>query len=144
MTAQIAYIVKEYDELNLSIEDIVEEHSELEVESVKAVLATYSAKYRQAVKDEEGIPNGADKLGFSDEEAEAAKMAIAGLLQTTDDDYLRFRVAKRIIDEKKGRLDVDKDLKGLQLNVIEFNGMLRRLKEGMNRTKEMKVVKDAA
>lgn len=134
MTAQLQIILKQYDEHNMSIEDIVNEsEGEYEVESVKAVLAQYSAKYRAAVRGDKG--NGED---FTQDEGEMAKQTIARIMLSTDDDYLKFRTAKYIRDDKKGRLDVDK-MNGLKIDVMTFNFHIKQVKEARERT--MKMVK---
>lgn len=132
MTAEMAIILKQYDEHNMSIEDIVAEaDGEYEVESVKAVLAQYSAKYRAAVRgNEKSIED------FSQDEGDMAKQAIASIMMSTDDDYLKFRTAKYIRDDKKGRLDVDKMGK-LNIDIMTFNIHIKQAKQARERTMGM-------
>jgi hypothetical protein len=131
MTAEMSIIVKQYDDYNMSIEDIVAEHDgELEVESVKSVLAQYSKKYRDACLEE------GNREDFSKDEALLAKEAIVRVMQSSDDDQLVLRAAKYIRDDKKGRLDVDK-LRGLNINVFAFNEQLKKVKQARERTLAM-------
>lgn len=138
MTAQLQIILKQYNEHNMSIEDIVaESEGEYEVESVKAVLAQYSAKYRAAIRGDKN-----SNEDFSQDEGEMAKQTIASIMMSTDDDYLKFRTAKYIRDDKKGRLDVDK-MNGLKIDVMTFNFHIKQVKEARERTMKMVKTDDA-
>lgn len=132
MTAQMAIILKQYDEHAMSIEDIVaESEGEYEVESVKAVLAQYSRKYRDALKGD-----SRNRLDFTDDEAEMAKQAIADIMQSTEDDYLKFRTAKYMLDDKKGRLDAA-NMKNVNIDIMTFNIHIKQAKEARERTMGM-------
>lgn len=124
----------------MGVQDICEENPELEPLSVKAVLMQYSVKYREDIKEQNKGCDSGDPLGFSDDEALIAKNAIVSILQSTDDDYLKFRAAKRIIDEKKGRLDAAKDLRGLNIltNLVEFNNKIRAIAAARDSTNRLR------
>lgn len=129
----MAIIVKQYEEHNMGVEDICGENGELEPTSVKAVLVQYSAKYRADIKDGQLAPED----DFSEDEAVMARQAIAQVMMTTDDDYLKLRAAQYIRNDKKGRLDSVNGLKNLNINVMAFNENMRKVQEARERTLKM-------
>ncbi len=70
----------------------------MDVLAIKAVLQQGSAHYREvsAIKQE---------LAYSDAEANEAKEVALALMRHSEDDRLRAKIALRIIDDKKGRLE---------------------------------------
>lgn len=131
MSAQINQIVKAYEELSIGVEDIAAEH-DISPFEVKTVLLQFSKKYQKDIDNSHG---GTDvqEDGFTDEEH---RMALQTIVQATcsEDEGLRFRAAKYIRQDKKGRLDLAKGVKAINLNVIQFNEHLKRMYESTERT----------
>lgn len=127
MTGEVAQIVKSYENLHLSLEDIAKD-SGFPVDEIKSVLLQYSVLYRKEMKA------GNNFKDYTDEEALAAKHAIVSIMQSTDDDNLKFRAAKLIRDDKLGRKDIAKNMKGLNVNVFLFNEQMKRARISSERT----------
>lgn len=127
MTALVANIVKDYESVGLSLEEIASEHN-ISIVEIKTLLLNYSSKYRADMKESKS-------LDFTDEQLELANRAIVETLQTTEDEHLKLRAAIFIREDKKGRRDVLKGLADLQLNVAEFNLNMRKVLASRERTK---------
>lgn len=117
MIAEHTQIIKAYEELNLGPSDIALER-DLPIVEVKMVLMQFCSKYR---KD-----TGADKenklqLDFTDEQLERANQTIYQIMESSEDENLRSRMAKYIRDDKKGRKDALRNIKKLNINVSQFN-----------------------
>lgn len=133
MTAANTQIVVAYEQLGLTPEQIAESQ-QLELESVKATLMQFSSAYRKAAKQD-------DQLNFSEDELVRANQTIAQIMQYAEDDHLRLRAARYIRDDKKGRLDVTQ-MKGLNINVLQFNTVLQRARERVAAAKAKDIVLD--
>lgn len=115
MTASCQQIVTCYDELGMSIDEIVAAgHGD--ALAIKAVLMQFSPKYKLDIGD----PVKKADLSFSDEEALAAKQTIAYAAQFAEDEHLKFRAAQFVLQDKKGRLDVAKGIKNLNISLNTF------------------------
>ena len=101
---------------------------DLELASVKAILMQFSSEYRKACKV-------TDDYNFSDEEETMARQVIASLARYSDDERVKFRAAVYIRDDKRGRLDVVKNMNGLNINVISFNEQMKKAIAAKNRSK---------
>ena len=128
MTAATYSIVQAFEELAMTPEEIAEDQ-EVELASVKAILMQNSSKYRKTCKKD------AD-FCFTDDEGIAAKQVIANLMRYSDDENLRFRAAKYLLDDKKGRLDIVKEQTGLNINILQFNQHMKEALEAVKRSKE--------
>lgn len=128
-------ILEAYETLGLSVSDISEQNG-LEPDSVKAVLYQFSRKYRDSLKDtiSASCKENKDYLkeSFGRDSYSAAKEAIAGLLYTADCDAVRFRAAKFVIDEEKGRNDM-KALQGVNINVGLINEQILKARAARTR-----------
>jgi hypothetical protein len=114
-----------YEKQNMAPEQIAEALG-LEVDSVKFTLASASGKYRRAIDG--------DKTFEQTVMAEAVSV-IGELLYDTDNPNIRLKAAKFVINENKGRHDVDA-VKNLNINVNVFNMQLKQAREQLKRAKE--------
>lgn len=122
MTAEIQQIVKAYEELHLGVEDIASER-ELDCLEVKMCLMQFSSQYRKDIKLDS---KNERQLDFTDEQLERANQVISQIMDSSEDDNLRSRMARYIRDDKKGRKDGLKNVKKLQINVAMFNAEVMR------------------
>jgi len=127
MSGEVQQILNLYEKLNLSLEDIAEDR-DISLTEVKAVLMQYSSIYRGAIKEDK-------TLDFTDSELELANKAIAEIMLSTDDENIKFRAAKYIRQDKKGRLDAAKNMRGLNINVFTFNDQMKRAQMSLERTR---------
>lgn len=107
----------------LSPEDIVSCCPGLELGAVKLALAQNSKVYREKVKNSEAK--------FTDDDFSLAHQVMVGLMASSEMDNVKFRAAKFVINENKGRHDVQA-LSGLNINMNQINVQLadiQRLKE---------------
>lgn len=74
-------------------------------------------------------------LNFSDKELVEANDTLLRLMRHSEDEHLQFKVAKYIRDDKKGRLDIGKNLGGQQINAYIFNQYLIEGKEALKLSK---------
>lgn len=131
MTAANQQIVTAFEELQMTPEEIAAEQ-DLELAAVKAILMQCSSQYRRAcAKDED--------LSFSDAEEKVARDTILSLAQFSDDENIRLRAAMYIRNDKKGRLDVVKQMAGLNINVISMNEQMKKAIAAVQRSKEIDV-----
>src|SRR2546430_16252446 len=117
-------IVELYERGDMSIEDIAKEFS-LEVEAVKMTLISGSTKYRRALKEEKEL--------FTKSDLEAASQIMSSLLYA-ENEAVRYRASRFIINEKCGRNDV-KELQNVNLNVNLINMQLSKAREAIERGK---------
>lgn len=126
MSALETTIVSDWETNKTPIE-VIAADLDLEVEAVKAVLLQYSAIYRKQQNGEE--KNVTEALNDSEL---AELMNSYKSLTFSDNEHIRERVLRRLIDEKKGRLDkkpvaasAKNIVKNLQINVLNLNEKLR-------------------
>jgi hypothetical protein len=112
-------IVRAYEELHLSLEEIAEEH-EVSITEIKMMLLQYSSKYRNDIK-ECSSKDTSNKLDFDDDEQLQAKEVIKRVMIETEDEHLKLRAALYVRDDGKGRKDVDKNLQKIGVRLFEFN-----------------------
>jgi hypothetical protein len=122
---QNAQIVHAFETLGLGIGEICTLLGH-ESEAVKLVLATHSKVYRDMHKPSSENVLPANEL-FTADDAKAAAGIISNLLYA-DSESVRLRAARYVVDEHKGRHDVDK-FKGLNINVAFFNERLKKARE---------------
>jgi hypothetical protein len=119
MQNQVSAITSLY-EGGLTIEQIAQDQ-ELEVVSVKAALLQGSEQYR---KETAGI-QAEGGSAFSSSEEELARKTIVELMTCSEVDNVRFRCARYLRDDHKGRLDANK-LGKLNINVALFTETIQR------------------
>ena len=110
----------------MSPEEIAEQE-DIDITSIKAILMQFSSIYRKSCKVD-------DSLNFTEDELVRSNQVIASLMQYAEDENLRFRAAKYIRDDKKGRLDAPSALAGLNVNVLMFDERLKKALEAKNRS----------
>lgn len=132
MTAASQEVVTMFETCGLTLEQIVKDTG-YDITTVKSILTQYSAAFRQDSKTDVS-------LQYSEDEAQEAKEVILNVMryaETVDgqeDARLKFKAACRIIDENKGRLDVAKQVQGLNINIIQFNEQLEKVRQAKERT----------
>ena len=131
MTAANQQIVTAFEDAGLTPEQIAED-LEFDLLAVKAILTQYSTKFRSESKKD-------DALAFKIDEAEEMKSIILGLARYSDDEHLQFKAAKFVLEDKKGRLDLNTKVPGLQINVVTFNEQMKRALQAEQRTLERNV-----
>ena len=120
LTGANSQILEAYENLGMSPEEISDD-LDYDIVAVKATLMQFSSKYRSACQV---TPN----LDFSIDEQLAAKQTMVELMRNTEDEYLRARLAMKIRDDGKGRLDIGIG-RGLNINVNLFNMQLKQARE---------------
>ena len=115
-------IVRGYDNLNMSIEDLVQEHQgELSVIEIKLILYSGSSKFRDALKAE-----GGDKAleALEDDEERILRNAIKDLALNAEDDAIRLGSLKylhqHVVDKKKDKLNLAA-IKTIGVDIATFN-----------------------
>lgn len=106
-----------YEELELTPEEIAEDQG-LELGAVKACLKQNSPKFNRGVK------SGTEE-DISDEEYKQILGAYKQLALYSENDFVRERSLRQLINEKKGRLD-KKEITSLKVNVILVNQMIQQ------------------
>jgi len=125
MSSVVAQCVALYSQ-GINVEDIGEELN-LEKEAVKLVLTQHSPEYRSAIK------KNSDTL--TDQDYELAKEALKSCLWS-EEDSTKFRAARFIINEIKGRNDVIKNLQQVNsINVLVINSQMRKAKAALEKSK---------
>lgn len=121
-------IVQAFDELKLTPTQIAEQFGMDEI-AVKATLMQFSPVYRKTMDTQ-------IDYNLSDKEALEAKETLVRLMRHSPDEHLQFKVAKYILDDKKGRLDVGKNLAGMRIDVNVFNQYLVQGRDALKISKQ--------
>lgn len=131
MTAANQQIVTSYEELGLSPTEIAEE-LDIDETAVKATLMQFSITFR---RDAGERPK---EIGFTDEQEQAVVDVIANIARgyTDADERTQLRAAMFLRNDKRGRLDIGKQLNGLNINVINFNEQMQKAIAAKQRSKE--------
>ena len=122
-------IIEMYETLGMSPDQIAEAE-DYDIVAVKSVLMQFSAKYRTDIRIE-------PELGFSVDEQLEAKNAMVRLMRTSEDEQLVARLAMRIRDDAKGRLDPVKQQNGLNVNITIFNQRLLEARAAKDKSKAL-------
>lgn len=115
-------IVALFENSQLGVGELAEVFG-MEEESIRVALVQGSSKYREQLKK--------DPSTFSEGDYEAARMTMVQLL-TAEEAGVKFRAAKFVINEKKGRHDT-KNIQQLNINVNLFNEKYKKAKEAAAR-----------
>lgn len=114
----------------------------LSITAVKAALIRYSSKYRSICKQE---PEDESVYNFDNQELKEANNTIVDVMREAiypdgSTDYkTRLNAARYIRDDKKGRLEPAKMMRGTGgFNIIQFNTSIQEARE-----KAAKVIADA-
>lgn len=127
MTAANSQIIAAYEDLGMSPDEIAQDQ-DLDVSAVKSVLIQFSTKFRKDIKVDES-------LDFTEDQVKRATDVILHLAQYSEDESLRFRAARYIRDDKKGRLDVIRSMTGLNINVLTINEQMQKAIAAVNKSK---------
>lgn len=134
MVAGNLQVVSLYEESGLDPEQIAEA-LDLEVSAVKFCLTAHSVSYRKMLNSQEKQELPGD---FLDEDFSNAANAIKELI-FSEDDHIRYRAAKFIYNEKKGRNDL-KEINSVNFNVHLINEQMRKAIEAKARAKELTTI----
>lgn len=118
MTAASQQIVTAYEDLGMTIDEIAAQGLGEPV-AIKAVLLQWSQKYREDTKTNKSCD-------FTDEDHDQVLAVIRNAAMYAEDEHLRFRAAKYIRDDKKGRLDLNRGFKNLNISLQTFTVHLER------------------
>jgi hypothetical protein len=130
MTASNTQIVNAYENLGMAPNEIASS-LEFDENAVKMVLASESALYRRNVSEK--------KETFSPEDAEEAALTMRSLMYSSEQDAVRYRCAKYILDERAGRHDVQ-GLAGTNININLINERLQQARAAIERAKSGKII----
>lgn len=124
-------IITAYEELGMSPEEIADDQ-DLDLTAVKAILMQFSTAFRQAAG------KSPKEIGFSAEQEQAVVDVIANIARgyTDADERTQLRAAMFLRNDRRGRLDIGKQLNGLNINVISFNEQMQKAIAAKQRSKE--------
>lgn len=132
MSATLAQLKAAYENNNMSPEDIVTDFPDLDIAAVKAGLMQCSAKYRRDCGVEEEDNSG---LNFTNDQLRMVNQGIFELAMGADDEHLRLKALTYIRDDKKGRKEIVRAMKGNTFNILQFNEQLKANREMANKIK---------
>lgn len=136
MTAANEQIVSAFEDSGMSVDEIAQGLG-FDIIAVKAVLMQHSPIYRKQSKKE-------DALQFTEDEASEMKGIILNIARYEEDDQnLKFKAAKFILEDKKGRLDIGKQMPALNINVLSFNEQMKKALAAEQRTLQIENQKTA-
>lgn len=113
-------IVTLYDESGISVEDLSSEFH-MPIDVIRIALASGSSKYRNEIKS--------GKI-FADDVVENAKMVMGQLLMS-ENDSVRYRAGKFIINESEGRHSVATQMGGMTFNLNLINEQFSKAKRAI-------------
>lgn len=127
MNASDVEVKTRYEDLQMSIAEIAIDLG-LAEDAVRMSLAQTSSAYRTEVRS----GNGRESDVF-DAMMERRAARVIGELLDCDDQAVRFRAAKFVVDERKGRNDAAvrglRDIQQIGVSVLEINAAIKRAKE---------------
>ena len=132
MTSANEQVITAFEVNGMSPEEIALD-LDLDLLAVKAILHQNSSDFRKAAKDD-------DTLQFKTSEAEEMKAIILNIARYEEDDqHLKFKAAKFVLEDKKGRLDVGKELGHNTFNfqINNFKEQMAKALQAAERTKAM-------
>lgn len=121
MNSRTKQIVASYEEAQMTPEEIAQVE-QLNTDAVKATLFTHSALYRESVGH---IPATSTRTGededFNNDDNALALRVLRRIAENSTDDNIALKAAIYIRNDKKKRLDPQKALGSLNLNVAILN-----------------------
>jgi hypothetical protein len=117
-------IITSYEVCKLSPEEIAEQEG-LELESVKAVLLQSSTLYKEHLQN----CKGQDKEDISDNEYEVLLDAYKSLALNTEQENVKEKALRFLINEKKGRNSASDLVKNVKVSVLHFNQQLKQARK---------------
>lgn len=137
MSSEAEQIKLSFEQLGMTPEEIAGDRG-LEIDVVKATLASVSAKYRRACGEEGEEKND---LNFTDEQEERIRSRIYEIAVGSDNDAVALKACMYIRDDKKGRLDTVKQLAGITFNVLQLNDQMKKANAAVEEAlKQQKVI----
>lgn len=115
-------VITAYETCDLSVEEIAEEF-QLDPLAVRMTLRGYSQLYR--MREKEGKETKPD---VDDEEYQQILTSYKQIALYSDNDAIREKACRRLMDEKKGRLDRNGG-GGLKVNVGKINMIIQQTRE---------------
>lgn len=122
-------IVTLYENSGLTIQELATEF-EMEEETIKMALLQGSAKYNKEVKEDTSL--------FNKEDQETASRVMRELM-FSEDDNTKYRAAKFVINESKGRHDIINALKDTKVSAVMINAMMLRARETVEMSKQQSI-----
>jgi len=124
MNASDREIVTRYDDLGLTPEDIAADLS-LETDAVRMVLSQYSANYKSSLRES----GNTERKVFNELVANRAASVMEQLLYA-EDESVRYRAAKFVIDEHRGRNDAAvanmKAMQNVGIGILQLNTAVQK------------------
>ena len=102
MTGTQTAIVSDYEQNGASPEQIAQDQ-DLDITAVKATLLQFSSKYRDTLQDKKSAL--VEKEDVTEDEYSEILAAYKNLALYSDNDFLRERALRNLINERKGRND---------------------------------------
>lgn len=135
MTAANTEIVEMFESLSMTPEQICV-NTGYEISAVKAVLLQFSRVYRQVTK---GV-DASDEHITNDELVEAYE-AVKEVMRYGENEGVKLKAACRLIDERKGRLDMVDTLRSTSINITIFNQQILAAREAKD--KALRILQEA-
>lgn len=134
MTAGNQQIVTAYEELRMSPEEIAEDQ-DIDLFAVKAILMQFSSVFRRDAGEKP------KEIGFNEEQEQDVIDVISNIARgyTDADERTQLRAAMFLRNDRRGRLDIGKQLSGLNINVINFNEQMKKAIAAKQRSKDQVV-----
>jgi hypothetical protein len=116
-----------YELHGMSPEEISEDQG-LDLVAVKSKLMQVSSVFRKNC----GLssPDVDDGLNFTEDDLRRVNEVILTLALSAEDEHLRGKMATYVRDDKKGRKEVAKLMKGTTFNILSFNEMIHQARIG--------------
>lgn len=135
MTGSTQQIVTAYEDNGLSVEQIrAAFDNEFDEVAIRAVLSQFSGKYRsdnKLVEKKEEVPS------FKESDEEAALQTIRNLMEYSDDENLRGRLAMYVREDRRGRRDaVTKLGQGAGSNIFMLQQFITKGNEALKVTEQ--------
>lgn len=135
MQAATQQLIIGYERLGLTIDQLANEHS-ISLTEVKMMLTQYSSLYRNNCKSVEKKDPNSD---FTDDDLEVSNSVIRSIINSDIEDLdpksriaslqLKSKMARYIRDDKKGRLDVAKEIRKIGVDLSTFNKHMQQMRE---------------
>ena len=127
MSSSDQQIKTSFEELGLTPEQIADETG-YDVLAIKTILLQCSSAYRKLVKREP------DK-GYTPDQAEEMQHIMLDIARYEDEDqHLKFKAAKYLHEEFKGRNDINKQVQNIHITAINFNEQMKKALQARERT----------
>lgn len=139
MTALEQSILVDWEQNNTPLE-VIAEFQDLEPEVIKAVLLRHSKKYRDQLtgdSKEGGAAKTKEEIAenLRQEEINELEGAYKQLALYTDNEHIKERALRHLINDRKGRLDKKVGpgtsvVKNTKINVMVLNDTIKRSRQG--------------